>query len=105
MKTSFRGLFNCGRTIFYQRWTADTQEAKQKAFERARKNPVEKVFLEVKGDLYILSFHDAGQTGKDPDNWYYVRAELPDGQDTLLRSVLVSEGWMMSNRYTGLYFV
>ena len=68
MKTLFRGLFNCGRTIFYQRWTADTQEAKQKAFERARKNPVEKGLLEVKDDLYILSLHDVGQTGHDPDN-------------------------------------
>ena len=68
MKPFFCGLFSCGRTIFYQRWTAHTQEAKQKAFERAKKNLVEKGFLEVKDDLYILSFHDAGQTGQDPDN-------------------------------------
>ena len=68
MKPSFRGLFNCGRTIFYQRWTADTQEAKQKAFERARKDLVKDGFLEVKDDLYILRFNDAGQTGHDPDN-------------------------------------
>ena len=26
------------------------------------------VFLEVKDDLYILSFHDAGQTGQAPNN-------------------------------------
>ena len=57
-----------GWTIFYQRWTADTQEAKRKAFERTRKDLVEKGFLEVKDDLYTLSIHDAGQTGHDPDN-------------------------------------
>ena len=68
MKPLFRGFFNCGWTIFYQRWTADTKEAKQKAFERARKNPVGTVFLEVKADLYTLSLHDVGQTGHDPDN-------------------------------------
>jgi len=39
-----------------------------KSFLTRAKNPVEKVFLEVKDDLYILSFHDAGQTGQDPDN-------------------------------------
>jgi hypothetical protein len=46
----------------------DTQEAKQKTFERARKNPVEKVFLEVSDNIYTLKLHDAGQTGQDPDN-------------------------------------
>ena len=51
MKPSFRGLFNCGRTIFYQRWTADTQEAIRKAFERTPKDLVKKGFLEVKDDL------------------------------------------------------
>jgi len=30
------------RELFYQRSTADTQEAKRKAFERTRKDPVEK---------------------------------------------------------------
>jgi len=57
-----------GRTIFYQRWTADTQEAIRKAFERARKDLVEKGFLEVSDDIYTLKIHDAGQTGHDPDS-------------------------------------
>jgi hypothetical protein len=56
------------REIFYRSSPADTKEAKRKAFERARKDLVEKGFLEVKDDLYILSFHDVGQTGHDPDN-------------------------------------
>ena len=56
------------REIFYRRSTADTQEARRKAFERARKDLVGKGFLEVKDDLYILKFHGAGQTGHDPDN-------------------------------------
>jgi len=68
MKPSFRGLFNCGRTIFYQRWTADTQEAIRKAFERTPKDLVKKGFLEVKDDIYTLKIHDAGQTGHDPDS-------------------------------------
>ncbi|MFZ8897726.1 MAG: hypothetical protein ACO20X_04255, partial [Alphaproteobacteria bacterium] len=54
--------------IFYQRSIADTQEAKRKAFERARKDLVEKGFLEVKDDIYTLKIHDAGQTGHDPDS-------------------------------------
>ena len=56
------------RKIFYQRSIANTQEAKRKAFERARKDLVKDGFLEVKDDLYILRFHDAGQTGHDPDS-------------------------------------
>lgn len=56
------------REIFYQISTADTQEAKRKAFECARKDLVEKGCLEVKDDLYILKLHDAGQTGHNPDN-------------------------------------
>ncbi|NCW55807.1 MAG: hypothetical protein EBV97_18860 [Rhodobacteraceae bacterium] len=56
------------RKIFYQRSIADTQEAKRKAFERARKDLVEKGFLEVKDDIYTLKIHDAGQTGHDPDS-------------------------------------
>ena len=59
-------------------------EAKRKAFERARKDLVEKGFLEVKDDIYTLKIHDTGQTGHDPDSKDYVRAELPDGQDTPL---------------------
>ena len=55
------------REIFYQRSIADTQEAKRKAFERARKDLVERGFLEVKDDIYTLKIHDAGQTGHDPD--------------------------------------
>ena len=64
----FRGFFNCGLAIFYQRSIANTQEAKRKAFERARKDLVKDGFLEVKDDLYILRFNDAGQTGHDPDS-------------------------------------
>ena len=56
------------REIFYRRSPADTQEAKRKAFERARKDLVEKGFLEVKDDIYTLKIHDAGQTGHDPDS-------------------------------------
>ena len=40
----------------------------RKLLNARKKNLVEKGFLEVKDDLYILSFHDAGQTGQDPDN-------------------------------------
>ena len=56
------------REIFYRRSTADTQEARRKAFERARKDLVEKGFLEVNDDIYTLKIHDAGQTGHDPDS-------------------------------------
>ena len=56
------------REIFYKRSTADTQEAKRKAFERARKDVVEKGFLEVNDTVCTLKIHDAGQTGHDPDN-------------------------------------
>ena len=56
------------REIFYKRSTADTQDAKTKAFERARKDLAEKGFLEVCESLYILKVHDVGQTGHDPDN-------------------------------------
>ncbi|XDZ71078.1 AAA family ATPase [Alphaproteobacteria bacterium LSUCC0744] len=56
------------REIFYRRSPADTQEAKRKAFERARKDLVEKGFLEVIDDIYTLKIHDAGQTGHDPDS-------------------------------------
>ena len=56
------------REIFYRRSPADTHEAKRKAFERARKDLVEKGFLEVKDDIYTLKIHDAGQTGHDPDS-------------------------------------
>jgi hypothetical protein len=38
-----------------------THKKRSKKLLNAReKNPVEKVFLEVKDDLFILSFHDAG---------------------------------------------
>ena len=53
---------------------------------------------------YTVKVHDAGQTGHDPDSKDYVRAELPDGQDTLLRSVLVSGAVLMIDLYTELYF-
>jgi len=68
--------------MFYRRSPADTQQAKRKAFERAREDLVEKGYLEVSDDIYTLKIHDAGQTGHDPDSKDYVRAELPDGQDT-----------------------
>jgi hypothetical protein len=45
----------------------NTYEAKQKAFERAQKNLVEKGFLEVSNNIYTLRLHDAGQTGQIPD--------------------------------------
>ena len=57
-----------GGRFFTRRSTADTQEAKRKAFERARKDLVEKGFLEVNDDIYTLKIHDAGQTGHDPDS-------------------------------------
>ena len=56
------------REIFYRRSPADTKEAKRKAFERARKDLVEKGFLEVSDNIYTLRHHNAGQTGHDPDN-------------------------------------
>ena len=56
------------REGFYKRSTADTREARRKAYERARKDLVEKGFLEVSNNVYTLKIHDAGQTGHDPDN-------------------------------------
>ena len=41
------------REIFYKRSTADTQEAKRKAFERARKDLVEKDFQTIKNILHL----------------------------------------------------
>ena len=55
------------RGMFYRRSPADTQEAKRKAFERTRKDLVEKGFLEVNNNLYTLKIHDARQTGQKPD--------------------------------------
>ena len=72
------------REIFYKKSTANKQDTRRKAFERTRKDLVTDGFLEVKDDLYILRLHDAGQTGHNPDNQSYVRAEQPDGQDTPL---------------------
>ena len=40
----------------------------EKRFERARKDLVEKGFLEVSDNVYTLRLHDAGQTGHDPDS-------------------------------------
>ena len=40
----------------------------QRRFARARKDLVEKGFLEVIDDIYTLKIHDAGQTGHDPDS-------------------------------------
>jgi hypothetical protein len=45
-----------------------THKKQSKKLLNAQKYLVEKGFLEVKDDLYILSFHDVGQTGHDPDN-------------------------------------
>ncbi|NBT41777.1 MAG: hypothetical protein EBT20_15150 [Alphaproteobacteria bacterium] len=58
---------NGWRELFYQRSTAGSQESKRKAFERARKDLVEKGFLEVNNNLYTLKIHDARQTGQKPD--------------------------------------
>jgi hypothetical protein len=45
-----------------------THKKQSKKLLNAQKYLVEKGFLEVKDDLYILSLHDVGQTGHDPDN-------------------------------------
>lgn len=56
------------REIYNRRATQDNPDAKRKAFERARKSLVERGFLEVRGDIYTLKLHGAGQTGHEPDN-------------------------------------
>jgi hypothetical protein len=55
------------REVFYRRATQDTAEAKRKAFERARKELVQKGHLEVYDDMYLLKSPEAGQTGQIPD--------------------------------------
>jgi hypothetical protein len=51
-------------TVGGRSFTRDGQQTHKKRSKKLlnarEKNPVEKVFLEVKDDLYILSFHDAG---------------------------------------------
>jgi hypothetical protein len=82
-------------TVGWRSFSRDGQRTHKKRSKKllnAQKNLVEKGYLEVSDDIYTLKVHDAGQTGHDPDSKDYVRAELPDGQDTLLRSVLVSGG-------------
>ena len=39
-----------------------------KLLNARKKNLVEKGFLEVSDNIYTLRFHDAGQTGHEPDN-------------------------------------
>ena len=56
------------REIFYKRSTADKQDTRRKNFERTRKDLVKDGFLEVSDNIYTLRFHDAGQTGHDPDS-------------------------------------
>ncbi|MDA7648155.1 helicase RepA family protein [Alphaproteobacteria bacterium] len=55
------------REVFYRRATQDNVEAKRKAFERARKELVNKSILEVDEDIYVLKSPEAGQTGQIPD--------------------------------------
>lgn len=55
------------REVFYRRATQDNAEAKRKAFERARKELVQKGYLEVYDDVYLLKSPEAGQTGHHPD--------------------------------------
>ena len=55
------------REVFYRRATQDTAEAKRKAFERARKELVQKGHVEVYDDMYLLKPTEARQTGRDPD--------------------------------------
>ena len=55
------------REVFYRRATQDTAEAKRKAFERARKELVNKSLLEVDEDIYALKSPESGQTGHIPD--------------------------------------
>ena len=55
------------REVFYRRATQDTAEAKRKAFERARKELVQKGHLEVYDDMYLLKSPEVGQTGQIPD--------------------------------------
>jgi len=57
-------------TVSWRSFSRDGQRAHKKQSKKllnAQKNLVEKCFLEVKDDLYILSLHDAGQTGQHPD--------------------------------------
>jgi hypothetical protein len=58
-------------TVGWRSFSRDGQRTHKKRSKKllnAQKYLVEKGFLEVKDDLYILSFHDVGQTGHDPDN-------------------------------------
>ena len=55
------------REVFYRRATQDNVEAKRKAFERARKELVQKGYLEVHDDVYVMKSPEAGQTGQKPD--------------------------------------
>ena len=55
------------REVFYRRATQDNAEAKRKAFERARKELVQKGYLEVYDDMYLLKSPEVGQTGQIPD--------------------------------------
>ena len=58
----------CPVALHYQNNTADKQDTRRKNFERTRKDLVKDGFLEVSDNIYTLRFHDAGQTGHDPDS-------------------------------------
>jgi hypothetical protein len=59
---------NVGGRSFTRDGQRTHKKRSKKLLNAREKKPVEKVFLEVKDDLYILSLHDVGQTGHDPDN-------------------------------------
>lgn len=72
------------RKVFYRKSTQENQEAKRKAFERARKDLVLKGFLSVENDIYTarsLTGHvpDIDQTSLGASG-----SRDPDGQDTSL---------------------
>ena len=55
------------RSVTYQKTPNKTQEAKRKAFERARKDLLKCKFLTVSGNIYTQKTKAQGQTGQDQD--------------------------------------
>ena len=55
------------RSVTYQKTPNKTQEAKRKAFERARKDLLKSKFLTVSGNIYTQKAKAQGQTGQGQD--------------------------------------
>lgn len=67
------------REVFYRRSTADSSEAKRKAFQRARKDLVSYGLLEVDSDIYKLAGETHTQTASA--NFLAIKAELAGQRD------------------------